>query len=513
MKILLHNRAKTFIKVLSSNGEEILVKNSNCTSVLWELAETFPEELIVWCEEKYKETLQLKEWNEIFHHDLIMATYAVERTFLPNQIEYIDQLPFVSVNRNVLFGTWRMSSDMGGIKGRVLLKFKTLVEEIKDFNYILNSIAKIGQQHGLLCYSAPRLTSLKPQNLTSTATSYQLFEFVYRHYKTIWSFVLFWCLTKYEKKIPFVSFIRLTGKKKFFTKRVDFTDVEVLKKRVLSTSIDVIIPTMGRPHYLTQFLKDLRDQELKPQKVIIIEQNPDPNSFSEIKELVDKTWPFDIVHHFIHQTGACNARNLGLKEVSSEWVFFADDDIRIGPDLLRNALEEISRFNISALNMNCLQEGEKVVFPHVKQWGSFGSGTSIVKSTFAKKSSFSSIYEHGYGEDIDFGMQLRNKGCDIIYHPEVKVLHLKAPIGGFRQKPILPWEAEEPSPKPSPTIMAFALNYFSDKQMKGYKISLFLKFYIKQPPKNPIFYLKEMNMRWKRSIYWSTKLGEKYLGE
>jgi GT2 family glycosyltransferase len=30
-------------------------------------------------------------------------------------------------------------------------------------------------------------------------------------------------------------------------------------------------------------------------------------------------------------------------------------------------------------------------------------------------------------EDNDFGMQLRNQGVDVLYLPEPKILHLKAP--------------------------------------------------------------------------------------
>ena len=37
-------------------------------------------------------------------------------------------------------------------------------------------------------------------------------------------------------------------------------------------------------------------------------------------------------------------------------------------------------------------------------------------------------YEFGFGEDIDFGMQLRNNGIDIIYLPYPEIIHIKAPM-------------------------------------------------------------------------------------
>src|SRR5690606_21357855 len=106
----------------------------------------------------------------------------------------------------------------------------------------------------------------------------------------------------------------------------------------------------------------------------------------------------------------------------------------------------------------------------------------------------------------DFGMQLRNLGCDIIYHPYVQILHLKAQAGGFRQRTLLEWEKEKPLPKPSPTLMVYALNYFTPQQLRGYKVSMFLKFYRKQNIKNPLVYNSTMNSRWRASKKWAKKL-------
>ncbi len=508
MIILIHQNAQQVVKVLKGETE-IKISDTLCTKAFWELAEKFPEEIIAWCEEKYSADLNIELWPQIFHQDLIMASYAVENAFFPDSIGYIDQLPFVNVNRKVLYPTWQMSSDVGGIKGVTLLKFKSLFEGINDFNFLLNSIAKIGQQNGLFCYSAPGLASpilvKKPE---ATANLNQLFSFVYKYYNTIWLSVLFWCYWKYENKFPLKAYLLAFLQEKCFLKKVDLSGVEIKsnKKTETSTSIDVIIPTMGRPKYLLQVIEDLSLQSLLPKKVIVVEQNPDVNSISELPELGSKTWPFKITHHFIHQTGACNARNIALEEVDSDWIFFADDDIRFEPDLMEKIVEEINRLGVSSININCKQIGEKTIFKKIKQWGSFGSGTSIVKSDFAKQCAFSSIYEHGYGEDADLGMQLRNVGCDIIYHPGIEILHLKAPMGGFREKPVLAWEQEEPLPKPSPTLMAFALKYYTVQQIKGFKTSLFLKYYNKQSVKNPLAYAKSMKKRWKVSEEWAKKL-------
>jgi glycosyltransferase involved in cell wall biosynthesis len=508
LKILVHQNAKTFVKVISPGDEEVLLTTKTCTEALWELAEKFPEEIIGWCEEGLLGNLEIENWDRIFHHNLIMASYAVKTTFLPQSIGYIDQMPFINVERNAPYGTWLMSSDVGGIKGAVLLKFRSLFQKEKDFNYLLNSVAKIGQQNGLFCYSEPKLVNAENFLPQSSAGKVNLFRFVYQHYSTAWTSILLLCFLVYERSFPLLSFFKSFFHSKFFRRSIDLSGLMNLSQKndSNSKSVDVIIPTMGRAKYLYDVLKDFSVQTHLPKKIIIVEQNPDPDSASELDFVKEENWPFEIVHHFIHRTGACNARNIALEKITSDYVFFADDDIRISINLLEKIFSEIKRYHLCAVNMNCRQPGEETVFGKIKQWGSFGSGTSMVKSLYARKCRFSEIFEHGHGEDTDFGMQLRRAGCDIIYHPHLEIQHLKAPMGGFRQKPTLEWEMEDPLPKPSPTVMAYALRNYTPEQIKGYRVSLFVKYYPRQKIKNPVSYISSMNKRWEKSIDWADKL-------
>ncbi|MGY5850378.1 glycosyltransferase family 2 protein [Salegentibacter sp. F14] len=517
MLLLIHKHAEKLVRVHYKGGD-LKVKETDICRNFWDLAEQYPEELICWCEEEFENYLHPESWQEVFHHNLIMASYAVKSDYLPGAIGYIDQLPFVNVSRNLKYATWRMSTDVGGIKGEVLLKFKNLFGPIRDFGLLLNSVAKLGQQNGLFCYSVPQLVKeglrLSPSgqaqpdtvNVKATASSKELFAFVYSHYKSIRVWLLFWCFMKYENSFPFLTVVRAVFQQKYFKKEVDLSDIVVksMKPENTGNRIDVIIPTLGRRKYLLQVLEDLKVQSLLPNEVIVVEQNPQSDSQSALTELKTRNWPFNIVHHFTHQTGACNARNIALEEVDADWVFFADDDIRFEPDLLHNSLDELKRLGVPCLNINCKQEGEMTVFHKIKQWGSFGSGTSIVNAGYCKKLRFDEVFEYGFGEDQDYGMQLRYAGCDIIYHPEIETLHLKAPRGGFRELNLPPWQQDKP--KPSPTLMIYVRKYYTVHQLKGYKNELFLRYYLMQEIKSPIKYLKMMRERWRKSEEWSEKL-------
>lgn len=56
-------------------------------------------------------------------------------------------------------------------------------------------------------------------------------------------------------------------------------------------SVDVLIPTIGRKEYLYDVLIDLRKQTLLPQKVIIVEQNSEPDSLTQLDYLTAEEWP------------------------------------------------------------------------------------------------------------------------------------------------------------------------------------------------------------------------------
>ena len=508
MILIVHQKASQVLEVLK-DGNPLDVKFNSCVEAFWTLSEKFENEIIAWCDVALKNNLDLSTWNNVFHHDLIMASYGVNTMYLPQSIGYVDQLPFANVLSELTYATWRMSSDVGGMKGEVILKFKELFDSIHNFEYLINSIAKLGQQNGLFCYSAPELIKLeKRSSLEYTATKNEIFSFVFQHYKSFRVVVLVWCIFKYEKGFPLFSFFASFFRSKFFKKKIDLSDIPINSKRIFtnSNSIDVIIPTIGRTKHVLQVLDDLKNQTLLPEKVIIIEQNQDPNANSELTQYLDGGFPFEIIHKFIHQTGACNARNIALEEIKAQWVFFCDDDNRLDNDLLRGGLKEIRKYGVEVLNTAYIQKGESRIYEDVKQWGTFGAGNGIALTSAVKGIRFSMVFEHSYGEDVDFGMQLRKLGNEIMYHPNLEIIHLKAPMGGFRTKPKLPWFLEEYAPKPSPALMALALKYYSKQQLLGFKTVLFLKFYASQTIKNPFTYYHTMQKRWETSNKWAKYL-------
>lgn len=494
--------------------KEIAFKYANLTNEFWHLAKEYSNHLIVWVDIRFYENLGYLELPDIFRHKHVMASYSLKEQYFSSCIGYIDQLPFVKPDYSVKYPTWRMSTNAGGIYGHVALQFEGLFKGFRDFGFLINAIAKIGQQNSLFCYADPRLLNNKHEDFTKlnqNATLKDLFRFTFQFYKTEWIFVLLFCYIRYERRFPISAFILAFFNKKLWNKNLDLSfDLENkgTERQIDSreNTVDVIIPTLNRATYLKQVLIDLDKQTYKPTNVIIVEQNPDIEASSELNEIISQKWKFSIIHKFIKRTGACFSRNLALNEVTSKWVFFADDDLRLPETFLESAVIEIQRLKVKALNFNCIQPEGNMVFQKIKQWGAFASGSSLVTAKEAKECIYRPEFERGFGEDTDYGLQLRSKGVDIIYHPDVQLTHLKAPRGGFREPEKSPWMDQKIQPKPSPTMMLLVKYHFDEYMARGYMVALFVKYYQRQKIKNPFAYLKTMRKRWKLSEKWADQI-------
>jgi glycosyltransferase involved in cell wall biosynthesis len=507
--IILYHDAFHAINYEDSETNTILsCSETNIQKCLYSLSQKYTNTLLIWCHHTLKDFINKKNLEIIFHHQLILASYSINGEFvISKEIGFVDQHCFINVKNDVKYPTWLMSSDIGGINSNVILKSKPLININQSFDEFLCSLAKLNMPKGLLCYSEPKLFLKLPENLLLTRKNNNstLFKFVKRHYKIQWVFILLLNKFIYNRQFPFAAFI-----KSFFVKRInfssDFTDL-ILKSTketiaIQNFNVDVLIPTLGRKEHLHNVLKDLSKQTILPQKVIIVEQNGDENSVSDL-DYLNNDWPFKIDHTFIHQLGACNARNIALSKVTGNWVFFADDDVRFKVGLLEKTLVEINKYGAKSIVLGCLQKGEINKNEIIKQSEHFGAGTSVVKASFLKNIKFKKEHEFGYGEDNDFGMQLRGVGVEIISVPKINMLHLKAPVGGFRSKYKPLWNNDEIQPKPSPTVMAYNLKHLTKEQLCGYKTLLYTKYYTKQTIKNPIHYIIRMKKQWNVSVSWA----------
>lgn len=504
---VIHNK-NTVLKISKGNQSLEINNNLNISETIYKLTDLYPSELILWCHSDLASFINYEKIDSICNSNSEMVSYAISNeNYISKNIGFVEQSIFINFSKKTKIATWQMSSNIGMAHSDVFSVLKNTIKPVKDFDYFLNSIAKIAMPLGVFCYSDPNFLTGKYYNinLNQKISSTNLFKFVSQHYKKVWLLVLLVCLLYKNRKFPIVAFLKSLFYSKINTEKVkskDFNLVSAIKEKY-SNDVDVLIPTIGRKEPLYNFLKNLSVQTVLPKNVIIIEQNPILEAGSELTYLANESWPFQIKHQLIYQLGACNARNLALKEVTSDWVFFADDDIEIKTDFLEICLKNAKKYNQQVFSLSCLLRNEKKHFNTTFQWVSFGSGASFVNSNAIKNLKFDSKYEFGFGEDADFGMQIRNNGNDIIYSPTPEIIHLKAPMGGFRTKVNRKWDNDLIEPKPSPTVMVYKLTYDSEEQFFAYKLMYFFR---NINYKNPIEKYKSMISKWNRSVYWAQKL-------
>jgi glycosyltransferase involved in cell wall biosynthesis len=510
MIVFYHDKYKITEIVSTETGIFPNVVNRNIVKAMLDFADKFKSEILVWCHQSERDNLNLTAIPHLFHHKKILLSYnPSDDNYFDRRLGYFEDSPFIKINKQVKYGTWQMSSIVGAVHAEVLNACRNDLKNESNFDYFLNSFARRAFVNGLLCYSEPKLLLEKSIHENSNKSNLsELFKFAKQHYRTRWIFLLFLNLFLFENRFPLWPFLAsiFYSKRKFNPELLNKISIKSNKKAIEYGTIDVLIPTIGRKEYLLNVLNNLATQTYLPKNVVVIEQNPAENSQSDLDFIQNQQWPFAIKHHFTHQTGACNARNIGLPMIESEFAFFADDDIVFENELLEKAMETFAATANEAFLVACHLQSQNVIPQPPKQFAVFGAGHAFVKTTSFKGLQFNMAYEFGFGEDNDFGMQLRNSGFDILYISTSRILHLKAPIGGFRTKPVLRWQNDDVQPKPSPTVMLFRLLYDTKEQISNYKSMIFIKNLNKGFLFNPFKYIKTFKQKWNKSVYWANEL-------
>ena len=139
--IVIYHQNNNVVEV-EGNEKRIVFLQKNIAKTLFEMAVSYPDELILWCHIDLKSNLNLPAFGAVFHHNKIMACYnPFQNSFLSEAVGYIEESPFTKINKRVSYPTWQMSSYVGGIHSSVLLALKGNVREIKNFDYFLHNFS------------------------------------------------------------------------------------------------------------------------------------------------------------------------------------------------------------------------------------------------------------------------------------------------------------------------------------------------------------------------------------
>jgi glycosyltransferase involved in cell wall biosynthesis len=107
-------------------------------------------------------------------------------------------------------------------------------------------------------------------------------------------------------------------------------------KLIISPTCTVIIPCRNGAKYIGNALNSLLIQTIKPDEIIVIDDNSTDNSLS----IVNK-FPLSITLLRGHGLGAANARNIGIMKAKSEYIAFLDCDDIFHPEKIEIQLNDL----------------------------------------------------------------------------------------------------------------------------------------------------------------------------
>lgn len=235
--------------------------------------------------------------------------------------------------------------------------------------------------------------------------------------------------------------------------------------------ISVIIPTLGRYPYVPAALTSLAEQTLRPDEVIVVDQNRaeerNPGAYEPYEDLgLRVIWQ--------DERGQSLARNTALAETTGDYLFLFDDDSVAQPDLIERHLRLLEAYGAHASTGVSIPPPpaeyvlpEDFRFPRIAQ--TFDSGNALLsRKALELAGGFDRSYDHGVNTDMDFGTRLYRAGGLIVHNPEAVRVHYKAPMGGLRVYG--GWWAHTNNglfrPFPPPTQMYYMLRFLSPRQRR-----------------------------------------------
>jgi GT2 family glycosyltransferase len=218
-------------------------------------------------------------------------------------------------------------------------------------------------------------------------------------------------------------------------------------------TVSVVICTLNREEPLVHVLKLLKDQTISPSEILIIDQSQThtPETWNYLKEQENLvrilTLPFP---------STTAARNLSRKEVQGDIILFLDDDVLFHPTLINDHLQNYSDPKLGAVSGKVLYDGSS---ENDLPWAAritrtgkylrnfttnqrclistlYGCNMSIRRAVLQEVGEFDLNYWGNFlWEEVDYALQIRKHGYQILYEPRAAVFHVMEKKGGSRNPP------------------------------------------------------------------------------
>lgn len=109
-------------------------------------------------------------------------------------------------------------------------------------------------------------------------------------------------------------------------------------------SITAVIPTYNSEKYIQGTIESLLHQTLPTDQIIVVDDGSSDCTIEKIKK-IQENYPMINLIQLSENTGAANARNVGVEHANSEWILFMDSDDIAHPTLAEELLSHLENLN------------------------------------------------------------------------------------------------------------------------------------------------------------------------
>jgi GT2 family glycosyltransferase len=218
-------------------------------------------------------------------------------------------------------------------------------------------------------------------------------------------------------------------------------------------TVSVVICTLNREEPMIHVLELLKDQTISPFEILVIDQSRDhqPDTWNYLRENQDRVRLITL-----SSPSTTAARNRARKEAKGDLILFLDDDVLFYPDLIQQHLQNYKDSTLGAVNGKVLYDGsEENDLPwaaRITRSGKYlrnfttnhrcliptlyGCNMSVRLEVLQEVGEFDLNYWGNFlWEEVDYALQIRKHGRQILYDPEAVVFHVMARKGGSRNPP------------------------------------------------------------------------------
>lgn len=240
-------------------------------------------------------------------------------------------------------------------------------------------------------------------------------------------------------------------------------------RELLMIDLSIIIVSYNSGDFLKKCIDSIYESSIKNFEVIVVDNASKDNSVWEMRKFGSKIKLIENKKN----VGFSRANNIGIKKSSGKYVLFLNPDTLVNKDTFETLISFMDKTKNAGVitsrvilpngklddschrgfptpwNAFCYFSGLEKIFPRSKLFAGYHMGWEDYNKTHeidACAGSFMLVRKEAgeqigwwdedfffYGEDLDFCMEIKNKGWKIYYYPHVSTTHFKGVSSGIKK--------------------------------------------------------------------------------